>query len=66
MNHITAAIHAIRAMPGPGEGELRVALSTRGNNESWGHYTPDEAIELIRANPRIEFEVAEKWLLNAD
>ena len=65
-NHINSAIHAIRAMPGPGEGELRVALNTKGNNDFWGHFAPEEAIEIIRANPRLEFLVAEKWYLSAD
>ena len=61
-SHITAAINQIRAMRGPGEGELRVAMRHAG--QSWFDLTtPDQAEKIIRDNPRIEYQVQERWLL---
>ena len=62
MKHINNPLNEIRAMPGPAEGELRVALNTQGGDE-WGHFAPEEAIKIIRENPRLEFQATEKWLL---
>jgi len=63
MKHINNTINEIRAMLGPAEGELRVALVVKGSRDSWGHFAPEEAIKIIRDNPRIEFAATEKWLL---
>jgi hypothetical protein len=64
MKHINNTINEIRAMPGPAEGELRVALVAKGSEDWWGHFAPEEAIKIIQENPRLEFEATEKWFLS--
>lgn len=60
--HISTAVNTIKGFKGPAAGDLMVQLQgNKGIVLFFG--TPEEAIDHIRANPRIEFTPVEKWLL---